>query len=58
MNIIKYLRKANIEARYSSKTKSFTFYKDNEEIVLKRKTIEQYLFICLVDLIKDEQKNA
>lgn len=56
MNIIKYLHKADIDAQYSSKTNSFTFYVDDEEIVLKRKDIEQYLFICLINLIEDEKK--
>lgn len=53
MNIIKYLQKANIDCLYDSKTKSFTFDVDNKTVVYSKKEIEQYLFIRLVELIKD-----
>ena len=56
MNIIYYLRKANIEAKYCDKDKTFTFNVKGEEVIMTKKEIEQYLFICLMDLINDTIK--
>ena len=54
MNIVKYLRKANIETTYDSKLKVFHFNTNGENKVLTKKEVEQYLFIRLVELIEEE----
>jgi hypothetical protein len=53
MNVIKYLKKANIKTEYDSKTDLFMFSYDEKKITYSKTEIEQYLFIRLVELIKD-----
>jgi len=53
MDIIKYLKKANIEVTKISK-KEISFMYNNIEKTFKIKDIEQHLFFCLFDLITEK----
>lgn len=53
MDIIKYLNKANIKLKVIGDFFEFTL-PDNSKKIVKQKELEQYLFICLLDYVNDE----
>lgn len=52
MDIIKYLKKANITVKQITSTEIVFLIKDREK-TFKIKDLEQHLFFCLLDIIEE-----
>lgn len=53
MDVVKYLKKAGIDIKVKGNFFEFTL-PDKSVKIVKQKELEQYLFICLLDYINDE----
>lgn len=54
LDIVKYLGKMNIKINTINK-ENIVFIDNDQEKTIKIKELEQYLFICLTDFIKDSK---
>ena len=52
LDVSKYLKKMNIEIQ-SANEKEIVLIEDGVEKIINMKKLEQYLFICLTDFIKE-----